>query len=84
MVDDDKRTAPTAADDLETAERASVFPQRSQISGRLAVLVASHRDPDHIFSTLLGHYHVQHVVGNVTKTQHEVSMLVCDLLLSWT
>jgi len=74
MADDDERATPDTADDIEIAERRRVFPQGSKVLGEFAVLVASDRHSARIVSTLLGHDHVQHVAGNVTKAQHGVSI----------
>lgn len=74
MADDDERATPVTADGIEIVERSRVFQQRSKVLDGLAVFDASDRHSARVVPTLLGHDHVQHVIGNVTKAQHWVSM----------
>lgn len=74
MANDDERATPVTADDIEIVERGRVFREGSKVLGELAVLVASDRRSARIVSTLLGHDHVQHAIGNVAKAQRGVSM----------
>lgn len=75
MADDDQRASPTSANGVETVERSGVVQQGPEVPGRLAVPIASDRRPTRVVSTLLGHDNVQHVIGDVAKAKHRVSII---------
>lgn len=75
MANDDKRTTSTSTNDIKIVERFGVIQQGPEILGQFTIPVAPYRHPVCVVSALLGHDHEQHVVGNVTKAQHRVSIV---------
>lgn len=74
MADDDKWATSATTNDIKTVECPGVIQQGPQIFGGLSVFTPSNHNSAHIVTTLLGHNHEQHVVGNVAETQYGVSV----------
>lgn len=83
MADDDQRASSTPTNGVETVERSGVVQQGPEVPGGFTVPVASDRRSTSVVSTLLGHDNMQHVVGNVAKAQHRVSIVDNLVLLSF-